>query len=80
MRAFFIIDLSISKFSRKLSRRDRERRFIGRIALAENDETDIVRKEPVEQWHENVETFFAHDPRHHSKHRSARFGFQSQTI
>src|SRR4029077_3365000 len=80
VRAFFIVDFSVSKPLREFSRRDGERRFVGRIAFAQNDEPNVVSKKSIEQRHQNIETFFTDDARDHSENRAARFGFQSQTI
>src|ERR1700730_4600461 len=79
VRAFFVVVSAIGELGWKLSCRDSERGFVSGIALTENDETNVVRQQSVEQRDKNVETFFGNDPSDHSKNRTARLQLQPQT-
>src|ERR1700736_191221 len=80
VRALFVVDPAVGKFSRKPSHGNGERCFVGWISLTQNNQPDVVGQKAIEQWHQDIETFLANDARHHSKHRAARLRIQSQTI
>ena len=71
---------AISEFFRILPGSDRKAGFVTGVALAENDQSDIVGEQPVEQRHEEVESFFRDKTRHHSKHRAGRSGGKTESI
>ena len=75
---FFIIALLIGKFRGKLASGDGQRRLIRGIAFSENDQADIIRKQPIEKRHKNLEPFFLNDACDHSVNRPDRIRGQSQ--
>src|SRR5689334_20694283 len=80
MCAFLIVSAAIRELGWIFSRRDRQSGFVSGIALAQNHKPDVVGKQSIQQGHENVETFFAHNARHHSKNWSTRFLIKAQPV
>src|SRR5438132_14223176 len=62
----------IRELSRKLPRRDSQRRFVAGIAFTENDQPHVVRKKSIKERDQNLETLFLHHACDHSKDRAGR--------
>src|SRR6267143_6806091 len=72
MRQSLIVTLLVGKLRREFARGDGERSLIRRIAFAKNDQSNIIREQPIQQRHKNLETFFLHHASDHSKNRTMR--------
>src|ERR1700730_13602550 len=78
MGEWFLIMSPVGKLRRKISGCDSEGSLKRGIALAENDQAHVVRKETVERGHQDLEPFFFDHSRDHSKNRAARGRGESQ--
>src|SRR6266446_3927537 len=72
MRQSLVVILLVGELSREFARCHGERGLIGGIAFAKNDQSDIIREQPIEQRPKNFETFFLHHASDHSKNRTMR--------
>src|ERR1700730_8667958 len=65
-----IVVALIGELSWKFSRRDRQTRFKGRIAFAENDEPHVIGQQSIEKRHQNLESLFLDYARDHAENRA----------
>src|ERR1700682_4750612 len=72
MRQSLVVILLVGDLGREFSRCHAERGLIRGIAFAENDQSDIIREQPIQQRHKNLETFFLHHASDHSENRTMR--------
>src|SRR3984893_5174224 len=72
MRQSLIVTLLVGTLRREFARCDGERGLIRGIAFAKNDQSDIIREQPIQQRHKNLETFFLYHASDHSKNRTVR--------
>ena len=80
MRQRLVVRSAISKLRRIFSGRDGERRFIRGVAFAEDNQTHIVREQAIKQRHEQIESLFRDEARHHSENRSCGRGREREPV
>src|ERR1700730_17733322 len=65
-----VVVFLIGKLGREFSRRHSQRSFISGITFAENDQSDVVRKETIQRGHQDFESLFLDHACKHSEPRS----------
>ena len=67
-----MVILLVCKLVWEFSRGDCESSFIGWVAFAENNQADVIPKQPIKNRHKNFEALFLNYPSHHAKDRAVR--------